>query len=342
MELNTPKFLVLGSNSFSGAHFITELLEEENIVCGVSRSKEPKSFFLPYKWPRRQHPKGLANNSNFTHYSIDINKDLSGLLELIDHFQPQYVVNFAALGMVSESWKNPTHWYQTNTLSQVAFHDELRKRVFLKKYLHFSTPEVYGNTGDHWTRENNNFAPTTPYAVSRAACDLHLHSFYKAYQFPVVFTRAANVYGPGQQLFRIIPKTMLSARTGRSLKLHGGGVSERSFIHIKDVVKATKQLLLKADPGSSWHISTKNSISIKDLVQRICNMTNITFASIIEESAERLGKDKSYLLDSSAIRNQFQWEDKISLTDGLNDTLTWIDENLAKLIKLPWEYNHKP
>ena len=37
-----------------------------------------------------------------------------------------------------------------------------------------------------WIKEKFNFNPTTPYAVSRASCDLHLMSFYKAYDFPVV------------------------------------------------------------------------------------------------------------------------------------------------------------
>ena len=107
-----------------------------------------------------------------------------------------------------------------------------------------TTPEVYGSTDGGWIKEHNHFAPSTPYAVSRAACDLHLHSFHQAYGFPVVFTRAANVYGPGQQLYRIIPRALLSARTGESMQLHGGGHSVRAFIHIKDVVRATGVLLL--------------------------------------------------------------------------------------------------
>ena len=81
----------------------------------------------------------------------------------------------------------------------------LSQKPFLQKYVHGTTPEVYGSTDGGWIKEHNHFAPSTPYAVSRAACDLHLHSFHQAYGFPVVFTRAANVYGPGQQLYRIIP-----------------------------------------------------------------------------------------------------------------------------------------
>ena len=55
--------------------------------------------------------------------------------------------------MVAESWLNPTHWYKTNTVSQVALHDELRRRTFLKKYVHVTTPEVYGSTDGGWIKK---------------------------------------------------------------------------------------------------------------------------------------------------------------------------------------------
>jgi len=80
--------------------------------------------------------------------------------------------------MVAQSWKTPEHWYQTNVVGQVKLHDALRKLDFIKKYVHVTTPEVYGST-DGWVTENFNFNPSTPYAVSRAACDLHLMSFLR-------------------------------------------------------------------------------------------------------------------------------------------------------------------
>ena len=207
------RFLIIGSNSFSGASFIKHLLKDGHEVIGVSRSSEPDEVFLPYK-----ELKNEIHNFNF--HPIDLNHDLPLLVKLLDDYQPQFVVNFAAQGMVAESWLNPKHWYQTNMLAQVEMHDHLRKLKCIQKYIHVSTPEVYGSTSG-WIKENLNFAPSTPYAVSRAACDLHLMSFYNAYDFPVIFTRSANVYGPGQQLYRIIPQTMMCARMGKILQLHG-------------------------------------------------------------------------------------------------------------------------
>ena len=339
--MNMQKVLVIGSNSFSGSHFVAEALASGHPVWGVSRSREPHPVFLPYRWSVDGGFQALASSENFQFQAIDLNSQLSDLLNLIDRVQPELVVNFAAQGMVAESWLNPTHWYRTNVVAQVALHDALRQKPFLQKYVHVTTPEVYGSTDGGWIKEHNNFAPSTPYAVSRASCDLHLHSFHQAYGFPVVFTRAANVYGPGQQLYRIIPRTLLSARTGEPMQLHGGGHSVRAFIHIKDVVRATLQLAIEGEPGSTWHLSTQESCSIKELVEQICNLAGASFSELVQSSEERLGKDQSYLLESSAMRQVHGWSDQISLQQGLQETLAWVDANLATLKTLPWSYQHK-
>ena len=326
------KFLVIGSNSFSGAQFIKYLLENGINVIGVSRSNEINDVYLPYKWGNKKE--------NFKFYPIDINQQLAELVEILNDFKPEYIVNFAAQGMVAQSWETPQDWYQTNVVGQVKLHDQLRKLKFIKKYVHVTTPEAYGST-DGWIKESFNFAPSTPYAVSRAACDLHLMSFFKAYNFPVVFTRAANVYGPGQQLYRIIPRTMLYARLGKKMKLHGGGLSTRSFIHMDDVSAATFKIALDGIPGDSYHISTNETITIRELVEKICELTNANFSELVEVSEDRLGKDQAYLLDSSKLRENFTWQEKINLEQGLIDTLSWVDNNIEILKSLPADYIHK-
>lgn len=288
---------------------------------------------MSYKW--------LADQKRFRFAQIDLNHQLDELVALIKELQPEYVVNFAAQGMVAQSWATPEHWYQTNVVGQVRLHDQLRKLPFIKKYVHVSTPEAYGST-DGWVSESFQFAPSTPYAVSRAACDLHLMSFFRAYQFPVCFTRAANVFGPGQQLYRIIPRAMLYARLGKSMQLHGGGHSIRSFIHMNDVVDATYRVAIQGVPGESYHISTYQTISIRDLVQKIAEMTGVPFSRLAEISEDRLGKDQAYLLDSAKIRRELGWNSTTDLDAGLAQTLSWIDSNLDELKTLPFDYIHKP
>ena len=95
--------------------------------------------------------------------------------------------------------------------------NELKDCSFLKKYIHVTTPEVYGSCSGY-IKEDMTYNPSTPYAASRAAGDMSLKTFVDNYNFPAVSTRAANVFGPGQQLYRIIPRTILYIRQGKSFK----------------------------------------------------------------------------------------------------------------------------
>lgn len=326
------KILVIGSNSFSGASFCGHALKQGANVIGISRSPEPVNALLPYKW---------IDYSQFKFHQFDLNHDLPELIDLIKNEKPDYVVNFAAQSMVAESWLHPEHWYMTNTVATVKLHDELRKINFLKRYVHISTPEVYGSCSG-FVKEDHIFNPSTPYAASRAAADLSLRTFFQGYEFPVVLTRAANVYGAGQQLYRIIPRTILFILMGKKIQLHGGGMSTRSFIHINDVSDATWKIMLNGRNGDSYHISTNSVISIRDLVNNICQKLNCSFEDNVEIVGERLGKDSAYHLDSTKLRNELNWRDNVSLNQGIDDCVKWVRDYFDVLSKQPLDYQHKP
>lgn len=326
------KLTVIGSNSFSGTHFVDYALKQDLDVIGISRSAEPHSVFLPYKNRKDAH---------FRFFQCDLNQDLIEIMKIVEDFQPDYVVNFAAQSMVGESWQYPEHWFQTNTVATVKLHEQLRRCDFLKKYVHISTPEVYGSC-QGLVKENSIYNPSTPYAVSRAAADMSLMSFYKAYGFPIALTRAANVYGPGQQLYRIIPRTVLFFLLGRKLQLHGGGHSVRSFIHIRDVADGTLRVARQAPPGEIYHLSTSRNISIRALVALIAEQMNVDFDENVEIVGERLGKDSAYLLDSTKAKETLGWEEHISLEQGIEETIAWVRENLDILKQQPFDYIHKP
>ena len=327
----SDKLIVIGSNSFSGSHLIDYALKNDNRVIGISRSGEIHEVFRPYS---------DRTNAGFKFHSLDLNKHLKEILDLIDAFKPDFIFNFAAQGMVEESWGNPEHWYRTNFISAADLHKALLERTFLKKFIQISTPEVYGNcTGD--ILEDACCNPSTPYAVSKAACDMSLLANHKKYGFPVIITRAANVYGAGQQLYRVIPKTIMSIKEKRKLPLHGGGRVRRSFIHIKDVARATYQLAEKGEPGEIYHISTRSTISIRELVERICQKLDADFESLVIPSGERNKQDDEYRLDSSKLRNQTGWNETMDLDAGLDQVIEWIEQNYQTLATMPGKYIHR-
>jgi dTDP-glucose 4,6-dehydratase len=327
------KYLILGSNSFSGATFADHLAVSGHDVIATSRSNEPLDALLPYKWQKRP--------GRVRFRRIDLNNDLDALKSLLAAERPTHVVNFAAQSMVGESWLHPDHWMMTNVVSAVRLHDLLRNYDGLERYIHVTTPEVYGST-EGWIREDAPFNPSTPYAVSRAAADMSLRTYFANYQFPVVFTRAANVYGPGQQLYRIVPRTIVAAMTGQKLRLDGGGKSVRVFIHMSDVSDATFRIARKGRPGDTYHISGYELVSIRTLVEIILKRLNKSFEDCVEIGPERPGKDTAYTLDSFKLRTELGWRDTLPLERGIDDVVAWAERFRADLPKLPIKYQHKP
>ena len=335
-SIMAERILVIGSNSFSGASFVACALEAGASVVGVSRSPEPHAAFLPYRW--NSPPETLAR---FRFEQLDLNLDTERILRTVAEFRPEYVVNFAAQSMVAESWLNPDHWYQTNVVANVRLHEGLRRFDFLRKYVHVSTPEVYGSCSGNVT-EDAPYHPSTPYAASRAACDLHLMTYFRNYRFPVVFTRAANVFGPAQQLYRIIPRTILYVRLGRKLQLHGGGHSVRSFIHIRDVADGTLRVARQGEPGQIYHLSTRVTHSIREVVATVCRKLGVAFEQVVEIVGDRPGKDAAYLLDSTKARTTLGWDARIDFETGVDETIAWADRHLDALRQQPLDYIHKP
>ncbi|GHF80440.1 GDP-mannose 4,6-dehydratase [Thalassotalea marina] len=327
----TKPVFVIGSNSFSGSAFCEHLLAQDIEVIGISRSQEPIKELLPHK---------LNGNKPLQFHQLDLNHHLERIESLIDKFKPSHIYNFAAQSMVGQSWDFPEHWFMTNTVSTIKLHNILRQKDYLERYIHISTPEVYGTTNGEQL-ESKIYQPSTPYATSRAAADMSLHNFFDVYQFPVIFTRAANVYGAGQQLYRIIPRTILYALTGRQLALHGGGFSERSFIDISDVSKATQLIGENGRLGDIYHISTNELVSIRELVSLICKKLNKNFDLVVKETGDRKGKDHAYWLNSEKLRNELGWSDVIDLESGIDSCIDWITRNLEVLNLQPLEYIHK-
>jgi len=330
--MGTRRIVVLGSNSFSGSDFIDLLLEDlRNEVVGISRSPEKDPVFLPYK---------QKINSNFTFHQMDLNHDTSKIVELLDSFQPDYIINFAAQSEVAPSWEHPEQWFQTNVVSLAKFINKIKDRTYLKKYIHISSPEVYGTCVGTVT-ESAPVNPSTPYAASKAAADLFLFTLYKNYNFPLVMIRSTNVYGAHQQLFKIIPKSIISIKLGKKIPLHGGGKAIKSFIHIRDISKGELAALEKGKTGNIYHLSPDRGYSVKEIVSKICTLMGKEFQEYTEIVDERPGQDAAYVIDSTRARSELGWMPTVTLDNGLNQVIVWVEENWKTIKKYPYEYIHK-
>ncbi|MDA1192836.1 MAG: GDP-mannose 4,6-dehydratase [Candidatus Poribacteria bacterium] len=328
------KIAVIGSNSFSGSDLVDLLLDDpQKEVLGISRSPEKTAVFLPYM--RRA-------DRRFQFRQLDLNRDMTAIIDALDAFEPELIVNFAAQSEVAPSWENPEHWFQTNVVSLALLTNALRTRPYLRRYAHISSPEVYGAcVGD--VTESAPLNPSTPYAASKAAADLYLTTLVKQFDFPLITIRATNVYGAHQQLWKIIPRTAIYLKLGRQIQLHGGGAAVKSFIHIRDVSRGTLAAAERGEIGAIYHLSPDGSgYAVRDVVRRICELTGRDFDAATVTVGERPGQDAAYVINSDRARDELGWTPTIRLDDGLQQVIDWVEERWEAIRQLPLEYAHTP
>lgn len=327
------KVAVIGSNSFSGAHLVDFLLGNSDCeVTGISRSPEYNAIFLPYK---------KRDSRRFSFHQMDINKNLDEIMVLLDKEKPDVIVNFAAQGEVGSSWEAPAQWFQTNCIGISNLAYKLKDREYLKRYVHISTPEVYG-TSQGRALESTTYNPSTPYAASKAAGDLFLFVLVKNFHFPLIMLRPTNVYGSHQQLYRIIPRSIIYMKTGRKIPLHGGGAAIKSFIHIRDVCEGIYKAIEKGRVGEIYHFSPDSAYSIRSVVEMLAEKMGLDFNEVTESVGERLGQDAQYIIDSTKARRELGWKPQIGINEGLDEVIEWINQDWETIIQQPLDYIHQP
>jgi len=323
---------IIASNSFSGSALVDYLLSKtDDKILGFNRSPEYPAVMLPYLH-RRERP------GRFSFYHLDLNTKLPEIMEVLDREKPRYVINFAAQGEVGQSWNYPVKWFQTNAVGVVGIMDALSGRDYLERFVQISTPEVYGSC-NHQKEDPTLFNPSSPYAASKGSADLFCTCLHKVKQFPSITIRSTNVYGAHQQLYRIIPRTVIYRKLEKIIELHGGGQAVKSYLHIRDVCHGIYLAMTKGIAGGLYHFGPEGGgISIRNLVGLVCSALGQSFDSATRSIGERTGQDQAYILDWTKAKRELGWSPTVSLEEGIGEMISWIHEGWGDISKLPHDY----
>lgn len=324
------RYAVLGGGGSFGIHTSKYLLEQPDTerVIGVGRNPpRPEPFTLNVG----------KGDKRYSYHAYHVTYELDLLLELLDKEKPQVIINYAAQGEGAVSWKHSWRFFETNSMALARLAEELMKRPWLERFIQIGTSEMYGSV-EHATKEDEPIKPTSPYAASKVAFDMYLVSVHKFLKFPMNIIRPSNAYCPGQLLHRVIPKAVICGLTGRKLPLQGGGRAEKSYIHARDLARAIHLVAEKAPLGTIYNAGPPKPISIRALVETVAKVMGIPFEQLCEVTADRLGQDSRYWLDSSAIKRDVGWEPQISLEEGIKEMVEWGKKYLDVLKDWPMDY----
>jgi len=236
-----------------------------------------------------------------------------------------YVVNFAAETHVDRSIHNGADpFVHSNIFGVVSLLNALKESPNVKKMLHVSTDEVWGDlpiSSKEKFNESSPLLPNSPYAASKASAELMIRSFCKTYNLPVLVSRSVNNYGPGQFPEKMIPLFITQALANKTLPLYGSGKNVRDWLYVADHSQAILTLLAGGKAGEVYGVSRGEEYSNLDIAKKILKILNKP-TSLIEYITDRPGHDRRYGVDSSKLR-KLGWRPRFSLKESLPKTINW-------------------
>jgi len=298
------------------------------------------------------NPDSLADVSDDARYAferVDIT-DRAALNRVFARHQPAAVMHLAAESHVDRSIDDPGIFISTNvagtcTLLEAARAywsglDDARRHAF--RFLHVSTDEVHGDLGPAAPpfSEASAYAPSSPYAASKAAADHLVRAWHRTYGLPVLLTCCSNNYGPRQFPEKLIPHMILSALQGRPLPVYGDGAQVRDWLHVDDHARALRMVLERGRTGETYHVGGHGEQRNLDVVRAICALLDelaparrpagaAGYAGLITRVPDRPGHDARYAIDAGKIGSELGWRPRASFDSGLRDTVRWYLDNEA-------------
>jgi dTDP-glucose 4,6-dehydratase len=257
-------------------------------------------------------------------------------------------MNLAAESHVDRSIDSPDAFLETNLVgtgrllqAALAYWTNLsadKRRAF--RFLHVSTDEVFGDLHENDAPfcETTAYAPSSPYAATKAGSDHLVRAWARTYELPVLLTNCSNNYGPYQFPEKLIPHIILSALRGAPLPVYGDGRQVRDWLYVDDHARALHSVLIEGRPGETYNIGGHNEQRNIDVVRQICRTLDSAapsqrprkgFESLITFVTDRPGHDRRYAIDASKIEQELHWRPAETFATGLEKTVRWYLENQA-------------
>ena len=249
--------LVTGGCGFIGSHVIAKLIERYGNKIEIFNLD-----ILDYC----ASPENVSSVSCLPNYHF-VRGDISSV-DLVNYVlqahQIDTIIHLAAQTHVDNSFGNSLSFTETNVRGTHVLLESARLHQ-VSRFIHVSTDEVYGETGEKMNSEEAILAPTNPYSASKAGGELLVQSYIKSFGFPAIITRGNNVYGPHQYPEKIVPKFICRLEQGKKCCLHGTGKNQRSFLYVTDVAEAFACILIKGKLGEIYNVGTEFEISNYDV-----------------------------------------------------------------------------
>jgi len=254
--------------------------------------------------------------------------DSNVVTNILNEFHITHIVHFAAQSHVQNSFEDSLKFTNDNIFGTHVLLECSRKYGKLKKFIHVSTDEVYGESmiavDENHKTEHSILCPTNPYAATKAGAELIAQSYNHSYKMPIIITRGNNVYGPNQYPEKLISKFIMLLKQDKKVTIQGDGSTIRAFLHASDTASAFECILDNGKVGEIYNIGCDENMeySVTDiakiLIKKIKNTED--YSKWIEYIEDRPFNDKRYYISNQKIKD-LGWSISVDLNTGLNDLI---------------------
>jgi dTDP-glucose 4,6-dehydratase len=335
--------LVTGGAGFIGSNFVRFVLGADPNVNVVNLDALTYAGSL-------ENLRDLPDETRHTFVQGDI-CDAGLVSNLMQRHSIDTIIHFAAETHVDRSITAPGQFIQTNIVGTYTLLEAARQFWLADKALgeqpvrfhHVSTDEVFGTLGTDdpaWT-EDTPYAPSSPYAASKAASDHLVRAYGHTYGLPHTITNCSNNYGPYQFPEKLIPLMVANLLEGKPLPVYGDGGQIRDWLYVEDHCEAIWLILHKGQVGETYNIGGNNQPTNITVVRTLCEIADellpdspyTPHAQLIEYVKDRPGHDRRYAMDASKLHRELGWRPRQTLESGLLKTARWYMDNADWIAK---------
>ena len=323
------RILISGVCGFIGSHVFEHLILNTDFdIVGIDKLTYASNGL------DRLRDTGYADSKRLKLFTTDfVHPISSGLSDEIG--QVDYILHLGAETHVDRSLIDALPFAITNVVGTTNLLEWVKQtQKNLKKYIQFSTDEVYGAAPDGvFYKEWDTMKPSNPYAATKAGADMMAFCFAHAFGLPIIITRTMNCAGERQHAEKFVPKTIKSILNNERVIIHGSdrnNLSSRCWIHCRNVADALKFLLDKGVNADMYHI-----VGVEYTVLEVANIIcqEIKGRDLLDDEIEfvdfhraRKGHDKRYAMCGDKLKNM-GWQPKISFEQSLRKTVQWTLRN---------------
>ncbi len=320
MDLKGRKILVTGASGFIGSHLVEALLHRGAHVRAFVRYTSHGDLGMLRDFPER-----LRDQIDWIFGDL---RDPAAVREAVTG--TDIVFHLGAVISVPYSYDHPREVVEVNVLGTLNVLEASRTLAPMPRVIHVSSSEVYGTAVYTPMDERHPRHAQSPYAASKTGADELARSFYATYGLPVTIVRPFNTFGPRQSPRAVIMSIVIQALTQGGVKI-GNLHPVRDFTFVTDTVEG---LIASAETeetvGEEFNLGTGKGISIRDLIAKIEALLGTSLE--IQQEDERIRPETSevqaLIADPSKARQLIQWQPKVSLDQGLERTIRWVQEKL--------------